>query len=221
MDLSKVGEKFLTSVRTARSIGFLPSTPDRPEIPARAATAATIARALASIPLHHRQSLSSSSEELSSIYGSTSRGQVVEELEEEFYEEKFDPVRHTLENFPLEENELTYFEGKAALRLLQLDKVTESLSRQVMEHHEVMVKGMHLVKELEKDMKVANVICMNGRRYLTSSRNEVSRDLIVNTNSRRKQALLDILPVLAELRHAQDMQVALETHINEGNFFKA
>ncbi|KAI3706440.1 hypothetical protein L6452_24184 [Arctium lappa] len=221
MDLTKVGEKFFSSVRSARSISLLPSTSDRPEIPARAATAATIARALASIPPHHRQSLSSSSEELSSIYGSTSRGQVVEELEEEFYEEMFDPVRHTLENLPSQENELTYFEGKAALRLLQLDKVTENLSRQVMEHHEVMVKGMHLVKELEKDMKVANVICMNGRRHLTSSRNEVSRDLIVNRNSRRKQALLDILPVLAELRHAHDMQVELEIHVDEGNFFKA
>ncbi|KAI3823280.1 hypothetical protein L1987_04713 [Smallanthus sonchifolius] len=221
MDLSKVGEKFRSTVRSARSIGFLPSTSDRPEIPARAATAATIARALASIPPNHRQSLSSSSEELSSIYGNTSRGQVVVELEEEFYEEMFDPVRHTLENLSSEENELTYFEGKAALRLLQLDKVTEILSHQVMDHHEVMVKGMHLVKELEKDMKIANIICMNGRRHLTSSRNEVSRDLIVNRNSRRKQALLDILPVLAELRHAQDMQVALETHVTEGNFFKA
>ncbi|PWA80198.1 hypothetical protein CTI12_AA198830 [Artemisia annua] len=215
MDFSKVGEKFLSSVRA-----FRPLANDRPEIPARAATAATIARALASIPQHHRQSLSSSSEELSSIYGNTSRGQVIEELEEEFYEEMFDPVRHTLENLPSEENELPYFEGKAALRLLQLDKVTETLSGQVMEHHEVMVKGMHLVKELEKEVKVANVICMNGRRNLTSSRNEVSRDLIVNTNSRRKQALLDILPVLAELRHAQDMQVALETHVHGGNFFK-
>ncbi|KAJ9554716.1 hypothetical protein OSB04_009330 [Centaurea solstitialis] len=221
MDLSKVSEKLLTSVRSARSIPLLTSTSDRPEIPARAATAATIARALASIPPHHRQSLSSSSEELSSIYGSTSRAQIVEELEEEFYEEMFDPVRHTLEKLPSEENELTYFEGKAALRLLQLDKVTENLSRQVMEHHEVMVKGMHLVKELEKDMRVANVICMNGRRHLTNSRNEVSRDLIVNRNSRRKQALLDILPVLAELRHAHDMQVELEFHVDEGNFFKA
>ncbi|XP_076887068.1 uncharacterized protein LOC143537115 [Bidens hawaiensis] len=221
MDLSKVGEKFLTSVRSARSIGFLPSTPDRPEIPARAATAATIARALASIPPNHRQSLSSSSEELSSIYGNTSQAQIVDELEEEFYEEMFDPVRHTLENLSSEENELTYFEGKAALRLLQLDKITENLSHQVMDHHEVMVKGMHLVKELDKDMKIANIICMNGRRHLTSSRNEVSRDLIVNTNCRRKQALLDILPVLAELRRAQEMQVALETHVTEGNFFKA
>lgn len=34
------------------------------------------------------------------------------------------------------------------------------------------------------------------------------------------QKFQDILPVLAELRHAQDMQVALETHVNEGNFFK-
>ncbi|KAK9072639.1 hypothetical protein SSX86_009074 [Deinandra increscens subsp. villosa] len=221
MDLSKVGEKFLSSVRSARSIGILPSTSDRPEIPARAVTAATIARALSSLRPNHRQSLSSSSEELSSIYGSITRAQVVDELEEEFYEEMFDPVRHTLENLSSEENELTYIEGKAAHRLLQLDKVTENLSHQVMHHHEVMVKGMHLVKELDKDMKIANIICMNGRRHLTSSRNEVSRDLIVNTNSRKKQALLDILPVLAELRRAQDMQVALETHVTKGNFFKA
>ncbi|XP_024961284.1 syndetin-like isoform X2 [Cynara cardunculus var. scolymus] len=214
MDLSKVGEKFLSSVRSARSLGFLPSTSDRTEVPARAAAAATIARALASIPPHHRQNISSSSEQLSSIYGSEHRDQVLEELEEEFYEEEFDPVRHALENIPSEENDHAYFERKASLRLLQLDKVTESLSRQVMEHHEVM-------GELEKDLKIANVICMNGRRHLTSSRNEVSRDLIVNTSSRRKQTLLEVLLVLKELRRAKHMQIELETHVNEDNFFKA
>ncbi|GJU37611.1 syndetin-like protein isoform X1 [Tanacetum coccineum] len=190
-------------------------------VPERAAAAATIARALASIPPHQRHNIASSSEELSSIYGSEPAGQALEELEEEFYEEEFDPVRHTLENLPSEESDLAYFEGKAALKLLQLDKVTESLSRQVMEHHEVMVKGMDLVGELEKDLKVANVICMNGRRHLTSSRNEVSRDLIVNTSSRRKQTLLDMLQILTALRRAKDMQLELETHVNEANFSKA
>ncbi|KAD7479670.1 hypothetical protein R6Q59_008468 [Mikania micrantha] len=221
MDFSKVGEKFLSSVRSARSLGFLPSTSDRPEVPERAAAAATIARALASIPPHQRHNISSSSEELSSIYGSAPSNQVLEELEEDFYEEEFDPVRHTLENLPSEESDLAYFEGKASLRLLQLDKITENLSRQVMEHHEVMVKGMDLVGELEKDLKVANVICMNGRRHLTSSKNEVSRDLIVNTSSKRKQTLLDILQILAALRRAKDMQLELEAHVNEENFFKA
>ncbi|KAA8544155.1 hypothetical protein F0562_022209 [Nyssa sinensis] len=221
MDFSKVGEKILSSVRSARSLGLLPSTSDRPEVPARAAAAAAIARALAGLPPHQRHSLSSSSEELSSIYGSRPHGQVVEELEEEFYEEEFDPVRHILEHIPSEENELAYFEEKAALRLAQLDRIAELLSQHVMEHHEEMVKGMHLVSELEKDLKIANVICMNGRRHLNSSRNEVSRDLIVTTNSKKKQALLDMLPILTELRHALDMQVALETHVEEGNFFKA
>lgn len=59
------------------------------QVPARAAAAATIARALAGLPPHQRHSFASSSEELSSIYGSRPRGQVVEELEEEFYEEVF------------------------------------------------------------------------------------------------------------------------------------
>ncbi|KAM1447730.1 hypothetical protein ACFXTO_006795 [Malus domestica] len=102
MDLSKVGEKILSSVRSARSLGLLPSASDRPEVPARAAAAAAVARAIAGLPPHQRFSLSSSSEELSSIYGSKHHGQEVEEIEEEFYEENFDPVRHILEHIPSE-----------------------------------------------------------------------------------------------------------------------
>ncbi|KAF5471033.1 hypothetical protein F2P56_011508 [Juglans regia] len=221
MDLSKVGEKILSSVRSARSLGLLPSTSDRPEVPARVAAAAAVAHALAGLPPHQRFDLPSSSEGLRSIYGIRPSGQVVEELEEGFYGEDFDPIRHVLENIPSDENDLAYFEKQAALRLAQLDKVAESLSHHVMEHHEVMVKGMNLVRELEKDLKIANVICMNGRRHLNSSMNEVSRDLIVNSNSKKKQALLDMLPVLTELRHAVDMQVALESLVEEGNYCKA
>ncbi|KAM3398990.1 syndetin [Capsicum galapagoense] len=223
MDLSKVGEKILSSVRSARSLGLLlPSSDDRrPEVPERVAAAAALARVLAGIPPHQRYTLSSSSEELSSIYGSKPPGQVVEELEEEFYEEEFDPVGHILEHIPSEESELAYLEDQATLRLSQLDRISERLSRHVMEHHEVMVKGMDLVRQLERDLKIANVICMNGRRHLTSSRNEVSRDLIVSNNSKRKQALLNVLPVLTELCHALDMQSTLETLVEEGRFSKA
>ncbi len=32
MDLSKVGEKIFSSVKSARSLGLLPSLPDRPEV---------------------------------------------------------------------------------------------------------------------------------------------------------------------------------------------
>ena len=57
------------------------------QVPQRAAAAAAVARALAGLPPHQRFSLSSSSEELSSIYGSRPQDQVVAELEEDFYEE--------------------------------------------------------------------------------------------------------------------------------------
>ncbi|XP_073267320.1 uncharacterized protein [Populus alba] len=196
MDLSKVGEKILSSVRSARSLGLLPPDVDRPEVPARAAAAAAVAHVLAGMPPHQRFNLPSSSEELRSIYGSRIPGHMVEELEEDFYEE-------------------------ATLRIAQLDRVAERLSHHVMEHHEVMVKGMNLVREVEKDLKVANVICMNGRRHLTSSMNEVSRDLVVNSNSKKKKALLDMLPLLTELRCALDMQKALESLVEEGNYCKA
>ncbi|KAJ4874155.1 hypothetical protein Rs2_44000 [Raphanus sativus] len=224
MDLSKVGEKFLSSVKSATSLGLLPSSSssDRPEIPARAAAAAAVARALAGLPPDQRLSISSTATELSSIYGNRLPPQEVEELEEGFYEEDFDPVRHILENVPDEDqSELAYFEKQATLRLVQLDRVAESLSHHVMEHHEVMVKGMNLVRELEKDLKIANVICKNGRRNLTSSMNEASRDLIVHTHSKKKQALLDMLPILTDLRHARVMQSSLEDLVEEGNYCKA
>lgn len=57
------------------------------QVPARAVAAAAIARALASLPPHQRYNISSSSEELTSIYGSATHGEVVAELEEEFYQE--------------------------------------------------------------------------------------------------------------------------------------
>ncbi|KAG7019305.1 Syndetin [Cucurbita argyrosperma subsp. argyrosperma] len=221
MDLSKVGEKILSSVRSARSLGLLHTTSDRPEVPARAVAAAAVARALAALPPHQRFGLSSSSEELSSIYGSRIHGQEVDELEDVFYEEDFDPVRHILEHVPSEESDLEYLEKQATKRLAQLDKVAERLSRHLMEHHEVMVKGMHLFRELEKDLKIANVICRNGKRHLNSSMLAVSRDLIVNSNSKKKQALLDMLPILSELRHAVDMQSMLEILVEEGNYSKA
>ncbi|XP_073001241.1 uncharacterized protein [Typha latifolia] len=221
MDLSRVGEKLLSSVRSARSLGLLPSQSERPEVPARAAAAAVVARALAGIPPHQRISLPSSSEELVSIYGSGIQGQTLEELEEDFYEEDFDPVRYILENIPFEENDAIYFDKQSTLRLAQLDQIAERLSRHVMEHHEEMVKGMQLVMELEQDLKVANVICMNGRRHIALSKHEVSRDLVVNTKSKRKQALLDMLPILTELRHALDMQRELETLVQDGDYFHA
>lgn len=221
MDLSKVGEKILSSVRSARSLGLLPSTSDRPEVPARVAAAAAIARALAALPPDQRLNLPSSSAELSSMYGSMPDGPIVEELEEQFYEEDFDPVLHMLEHLPSGEDELEYYENKATLRLAQLDMISARLSHHVMEHHEEMVKGMQLVKELERDVKIATVICMNGRRHLTSSMHEVSRDLIVTTNSKEKQALLDLLPVLGELHNALSMRKELEKLVDAGNFCKA
>ncbi|KAL2453495.1 Vacuolar protein sorting-associated protein [Abeliophyllum distichum] len=144
MDLSKVGEKILSSVRSARSLGLLPSPSDRPEVPARAAAAAAVARIIAGLPPHQRHNLSSSSEELSSIYGSRPQGQVVDELEEEFYEEEFDPVRHVLEHIPTEESELSYFEEKATLKLAQLDMIAERLSRHVMENYEEMATALQI-----------------------------------------------------------------------------
>ncbi|KAG7571840.1 NPH3 domain [Arabidopsis suecica] len=152
----------VTHLRGAQDQGLLPSTSfsDQPEIPARAAAAAAVARALAGLPCDQRLSISSTATELSSIYGNRPLPQQVEELEEGFYEESldFDPVRHILENVPDDQSELAYFEK-------QLDRVAENLS------HQVMVKGMNLVRELEKDLKIANVSCKSTLEDLVEEGN--------------------------------------------------
>ncbi|PKU77737.1 DnaJ like subfamily C GRV2 [Dendrobium catenatum] len=85
MDLSRVGEKIFSSVRSARSLGLLSSTSDRPEVLERVAAAAAAARALAGLPPHERIALTSNYEDITFLYGS--KGQTLEVLEEEFYEE--------------------------------------------------------------------------------------------------------------------------------------
>ncbi|PKU77742.1 syndetin isoform X1 [Dendrobium catenatum] len=219
MDLSRVGEKIFSSVRSARSLGLLPSTSDRPEVPERVAAAAAAARALAGLPPHERIALTSNSEDITFLYGS--KDQTLEVLEEEFYEEDFDPVKYILEHIQSGESDTVYFEKKATLRLAQLDKIAERLARNVVEHHEELVKGLQLVMELQQDLKVANVICMNGRRHIASSMHEFSRELVVHSHSKKKQALLEMLPILAELHRALDMQLELEGLVKEGNFFQA
>ncbi|MCL7039957.1 hypothetical protein MKW94_000330, partial [Papaver nudicaule] len=193
MDFSKVGEKILSSIRSS---GILPLSSKRPEIPAQAAAAAAVARFI----IAHND---------------------VEEIEEEFYEEGFDPVKHVLDHIPYHEKDLTYFDRKATLRLAQLDEISERLACQAMGHSEDIIKGVHLVRELEKDLITAQVICMNGRRHTTSILNEVSRHSVVKSEAKRKEALLDLVPILCELRHATEMKMSVERHVEEGDYFKA
>ncbi|ONM11434.1 Protease Do-like 7 [Zea mays] len=116
MDISRVGEKLLSSVR---SLGLLPPTPvappSRPEVPERAAAAAAAARAIAGLPPHERINLPSNSEDLVSIYGSNPQGQAVEELEEVFYEEEFDPIKYILQSIPDEGSDATYFDEQDSM----------------------------------------------------------------------------------------------------------
>lgn len=221
MDLINLGGKFLQSVRSAKTLGITPFGSDKPEVPPRVAAAAAVARTIASLPPHQRLNLPSSLEGSSSIYGGRPHGDKVEELDDQFYEQEFDPVRHMLENLPSEDVDQKYFEGKVTQRLLQLDVNTENLARKVMEHHEEMVKGMRLVMELEKDLQVTNIICKNGRRHLASAIDEVSQNLLVTSNVKRKQVLLDILPTLIKIQHAMDIKSRLEGIVEEGDYAKA
>ncbi|KAJ7561332.1 hypothetical protein O6H91_03G024200 [Diphasiastrum complanatum] len=223
MDLINFGEKLLQTVRSRRSLSILSgsSFSDRPEVPARAAAAAAVARSLAALPPHERLTLPTTSGGSPSVYGNTSHRQEIEDLDEDFFEQEFDPVRHLLEQLPKEDFDQKFLDVKIGQRFLQLDAITERLSRQVMEHHEEMVEGMQLVTELEKDLQVTNIICKNGRRHLASAMHEVSQDLVVTANVKKKQILLDMLPYLERIQQAVDIKSRLDVIVDEGNYGRA
>lgn len=222
MDLVSLGGKFLQSVRSGRALSITPFASDKPEVPARVAVAAAVARTIAALPPHERLNFPSTLGGSVSVYGGRPHGgEKPEELDDKFYEQDFDPVRHMLENLPVEDVDQKYFDSMVAQRLLQLDFNTEKLSRKVMEHHEEMVKGMQLVMELEKDLKVTNIICKNGRRHLSSAIHEVSQNLLVTSNVKKKKVLMDILPILVKIQHAMDIKLRLEGIVEEGDYAKA
>ncbi|CAM6044118.1 unnamed protein product [Sphagnum compactum] len=217
-EIFSIGEKWLKSVTSARTLTWSSSS-GRAEVPARAMAAAVIARRIAALPPHERGNLT---ERSGSFYTSKPHEeQQAEELEKEFYEEEFDPVRYMLQDIPEHEVKQSFFDHKVGQRLLQLEEITEKLSKQVMEHHEEMVKGMQLVTELERDLQVSSIIVKNGRRHLSRATFEVSQDLVVAANVRKKQVSLDMIPVLERIQQALDIKSQLDGAVDKGNYSTA
>ncbi|CAK9192605.1 unnamed protein product [Sphagnum troendelagicum] len=74
--------------------------------------AAVIARRIAALPPHERGNLT---ERSSSFYTSKPHEeQQAEELQKEFYEEEFDPVRFMLQDIPKHEVKQSFFDHKVA-----------------------------------------------------------------------------------------------------------
>jgi hypothetical protein len=188
-DLYNLGERLLKSVPFTRRISMAGSSA-HPEVPARAVAAAAVAKKIADLLPDEFSALTQRS---SYSYASRSQGSgadLIEELEQDYHEEGFDPVRHMLQHLPKEGINQSVFDSKVAQKIQQLDVITQKLSKQVMEHHEEMVKGMQLVTELERDLQVATIIVKNGRRHLSKAIFEISQDLVVAANVRKKQVLL-------------------------------
>lgn len=61
----------------------------------------------------------------------------------------------------------------------------------------------------------------NGRRSLSSAMLEVNSDLVVTANVKRKQILLDMLPILLRMQSITDIKARLQGTIDEGNYAKA
>eukprot|EP00850_Spirogloea_muscicola_P003028 SM000012S25290 [mRNA] locus=s12:103268:112388:- [translate_table: standard] len=98
-------------------------------------------------------------------------------------------------------------------KLQQLDLVTEELSQQVMEHHEEMVQGVHLVAELERDLQLTSIICRNGRRYLAQAMEDVTQNLAVYD--------ADTVPILHQIQDLARLKAGLDKLLESGDYAKA
>eukprot|EP00850_Spirogloea_muscicola_P006310 SM000030S11319 [mRNA] locus=s30:80361:89469:+ [translate_table: standard] len=261
MDFQSWAERWVKHVQ-ASSLPRLPAASGHPQVPPQAIAAARVARRLVSVPPHQRYPIRSSSTSSLGSKSSDADGEAgtptaeCDDLDLAFYQKDFDPVRYMLERLPAIESDQAFLGAEASSmlppcfnrlvaicrkKLQQLDTVTEELSQQVMEHHEEMVQGVHLVAELERDLQLTSIICRNGRRYLAQAMEDVTQNLAVYDAVRQKQILLarepkhsierkrslllrlpaDTVPILHQIQDLARLKAGLDKLLESGDYAKA
>eukprot|EP00850_Spirogloea_muscicola_P020911 SM000230S07347 [mRNA] locus=s230:163380:172549:+ [translate_table: standard] len=231
MDFQSWAERWVRHVQ-ASSLPRLPAAGGHPQVPPQAIAAARVARRLVSVPPHQRYPIRTTSASSLGSKSSDADGEAgtptaeYEDLDLAFYQKDFDPVRYMLERLPEIEFDQAFLGAEASSmlrpsfyqlvcrkKLQQLDSVTEELSQQVMEHHEEMVQGVHLVAELERDLQLTSIICRNGRRYLAQAMEDVTQNLAVYD--------ADTVPILHQIQDLARLKAGLDKLLESGDYAKA
>ncbi|KAL4422269.1 hypothetical protein ABPG75_008466 [Micractinium tetrahymenae] len=134
--------------------------------------------------------------------------------------EQFDALEHELRQLPVA-FEAAHLEAVAEERTGVLEVVSERLSQHVLANYGKFVEGVEEVGRVESDLQAAHTTTKLARERLALALREVSTNLKIAKDTRRKQGLSALLEVLLKLQQANNLQRALKEAQESGEYAEA
>eukprot|EP00958_Prasinococcus_capsulatus_P021868 scaffold3031_cov393-Prasinococcus_capsulatus_cf.AAC.5 len=139
------------------------------------------------------------------------------ELHEEYYNEDFDSLLHTLQQLPagFDAHDIE----DVVVRHMQMREVLdEKLTGHVMENYTSFVEGMSQVTEIQQEVQMTHIVCKNGRRMMARSADNVESAMEIIKNTKRKHALLEVLRYLEKISALTEVKGKLENGLADQRF---
>jgi len=157
--------------------------------------------------------------------------EVIRQLPQDFYQEKFDPVIFIFEQLPKEENVVSsaeigssaqslvefddkFYEKQLALKERALDAILSKLSNQVMDNYNAFVQGMTQIHDLGIELENAAFICRDSRKKLSNAREElVQRVFKILAKSRKLSIYRKMMEYLLSIANVIQLQNEVKNSI--------
>ncbi|KAJ4461726.1 putative Vacuolar-sorting protein 54; of GARP complex [Paratrimastix pyriformis] len=104
----------------------------------------------------------------------------------------------------------------------ELDEVSATLSKRVMDSYSAFVAAMSKIQEVEHDLTMSTVLVKNSRRSLASADNEIAKKSFdITKKSQYRSSLQEMLNVLEKLRNLLNLKERVGALIDAGQFVEA
>eukprot|EP00057_Strongylocentrotus_purpuratus_P008783 XP_011663257.1 PREDICTED: coiled-coil domain-containing protein 132 [Strongylocentrotus purpuratus] len=146
--------------------------------------------------------------------------EVIGSIEEQYFrEDTFDCSNHELEKLTAEQLDLAAIDEDRNKLRRQLQAVSKKFSDVVLENQSAYTKELQRVMELQASLQKASVICMNGRRQLSMTKQGFTvASLRILKNHRKKQQLLGLLKSLHTIDTLQRTDIRLRELMEEEDY---
>nr|XP_054767125.1 syndetin-like [Lytechinus pictus] len=146
--------------------------------------------------------------------------EVIASIEEPYFtEDTFDCSNYELEKLTSEQLDLAAIDEDRNKLRRQLQAVSKKFSDVVLENQSAYTKELQRVMELQASLQKASVICMNGRRQLSMTKQGFTvASLRILKNHRKKQQLLGLLKSLHTIDTLQRTDIRLRELMEEEDY---
>ncbi|KAG2485571.1 hypothetical protein HYH03_015735 [Edaphochlamys debaryana] len=134
-----------------------------------------------------------------------------------YFEANFDPVAYELSKLN-DHDDQSHIDELVERLTAGVETVSGRLSRHVNKKRDVLLAGIDRVAEVEDDLKAAFLISRSGRATLKAAAEEVTRNIRVVGQTRRKQAYMELMEVVTKIKRARDLQNTLKRSQELGEY---